>query len=319
MSFGIHFAPPEASSLAGRVDALFYGVLAFSAALTLVLTGLIVFYAVKYRAGTSADRTGARGRSLPLEIGWTGASLVVAFIIFAWGAELYIYRDQPPADALEIAGLGKQWMWTFRHAGGQREINELHVPAGKAVVVSLASQDVIHSFYVPAFRLKQDAVPGRTTHLWFIADKPGRYHLFCAEYCGTQHSEMGGWVTVMAPEQFAQWLAAQGQDESLAEGGARLFRALGCSGCHGPSSKVRAPDLTGVYGKPVALSDRQTVVADEVYLRDSILQPAKQVAAGYDAIMPSFDGLIDESELQMLVAYLKALSATSPPRTETSQ
>lgn len=319
MSFGIHFAPPQASSVAGKVDALFYSLLAFSAVLTLLLTGLVIFYAVKYRAGSLADRTGARGRSLPLEIGWTGASLVAAFIIFGWGAELYVYRDRPPAGALEIAGLGKQWMWTFRHAGGQREINELHVPAGKPVIVSLASQDVIHSFYVPAFRLKQDAVPGRTTHLWFIADKPGRYHLFCAEYCGTQHSEMGGWVTVMQPEDFAKWLAAQGQDESLAEGGGRLFRALGCSGCHGPSSKVRAPDLTGIYGKPVALSNSQTVMADEAYLRDSILQPAKQIAAGYDPIMPSFDGLIDESELQMLVAYLKSLSATSTLHSEASQ
>jgi cytochrome c oxidase subunit 2 len=260
--------------------------LAFTVLLGLFLTTLVVGYAVKYRAGSTADRTGQRGRSLPLEIGWTSASLVIAFIFFGWGAVLFVQRDRPPADALEIAALGKQWMWTFRHPGGQREINELHVPAGRPVVVSLASQDVIHSFYVPAFRLKQDAVPGRTT----------------------QHSEMGGWVTVMPPEDFAKWLSAQGESESLAQGGEKLFRALGCSGCHGPSSKVRAPDLANVYGRPVALADRQTVLADERYLRDSILQPAKEIAAGYEPVMPSFDGLIDEGELQMLVAYLKSLS-----------
>ncbi|ARP65682.1 MULTISPECIES: cytochrome c oxidase subunit II [unclassified Mesorhizobium] len=308
MSFNVPFVPQEASSAAPQVDALFYALLAFSLALGLLLTCLVVGYAVKYRAGSSADRTGERMRTLPLEITWTTASLLISFAFFGWGAALYVRGGHPPPDAIQIAGLGKQWMWTFRHPGGQREINELHVPVGKPVVVSLASQDVIHSFFVPAFRVKQDAVPGRATHVWFTATRPGRYHLFCAEYCGTQHSEMGGWIDVMAPEQYAAWLSAQGESESLAQGGEKLFRALGCSGCHGNSSKVRAPDLAGVFGRPVALSDRQTVVADERYLRDSILNPMKEVAAGYQPVMPSFEGLVDEAELQMLVAYLKSLS-----------
>jgi cytochrome c oxidase subunit 2 len=308
MSFGIPFAPDEASSAAGSVDALFYTLLAFTFALGLFLTFLVVFYAIRYRAGSAAERTGVRGRSLPLEIAWTTSSLLIAFVFFGWGAALFVRRDRPPADAIEIDGLGRQWMWTFRHPGGQREINELHVPVGRPVVVSLASQDVIHSFYVPAFRLKQDAVPGRTTHVWFTATKPGRYHLFCAEYCGTQHSEMGGWVTAMPPGQFASWLQSQGGGETLAQEGGKLFRALGCSGCHVNSSKVRAPSLDGVYGRPVALSSHQTVMADERYLRDSILDPGKEVADGYEPVMPSFDGLIDEGELQMLVAYLKSLS-----------
>lgn len=308
MSFGIPFVPQQASSIAGKVDALFYALLAFTALLGLFLTGLVVGYAIKYRAGSAAERTGKRGRSLPLEIAWTAASLAVAFVFFGWGAAIFVRREQPPADALEIAGLGKQWMWIFRHPGGQREIDELHVPAGRAVIVSLASQDVIHSFYVPAFRLKQDAVPGRTTRLWFIATQPGRYRLFCAEYCGTQHSGMGGWVTVLPPERFAAWLAAQGGSELLAESGARLFRALGCSGCHAPSSKVRAPGLEGLYGRPVALADSRTVMADDRYLRDSVLDPGKEVVAGYAPVMPSFDGLIDEADLQMLLAYLKSLS-----------
>jgi cytochrome c oxidase subunit 2 len=308
MSFGVPFTPTEASAAAGSVDMLFYALLAFSFLLGLFLTGLVVGYAVKYRAGSKADRTGERSRNLWLEVSWTTASLVIAFVFFGWGAELFLQRDRPPADALQIAGLGKQWMWEFRHPGGQREIDALHVPAGRPVVVSLASQDVIHSFFVPAFRVKQDAVPGRTTHVWFTATKPGRYHLFCAEYCGTQHSEMGGWVTVMPPEQYAAWLKKQGEGETLAAGGEKLFRALGCSGCHGNSSKVRAPDLANVYGRPVALEGKQTVIADERYLRDSILNPGKQVAAGYTPVMPSFDGLIDEGELQMIIAYLKSLS-----------
>ncbi|MES0167625.1 cytochrome c oxidase subunit II [Mesorhizobium sp. M0027] len=312
MSFGIRFFPPEASSIASSIDALFYTLLASAAALGLFLTVLVVGYAVKYRVGSAADRTGARARSLPLEMTWSIASLVMAFIFFGWGAVLFVRRDHPSPDAIEIAGLGKQWMWEFRHSGGQREINELHVPVGKAVVVSLASQDVIHSFYVPAFRVKQDAVPGRTTNVWFIATEPGRYHLFCAEYCGTQHSEMGGWVTVLAPEQYASWLGSQDEGESLAASGGKLFRALGCSGCHGNSSKVRAPGLDGIFGRPVALANRQTVIADERYLRDSILVPNKEIAAGYQPVMPSFDGLVDEAELQMLMAYLKSLSFQFP-------
>lgn len=308
MSFGIPFAPQEASSIAGHVDALFYALLAFTVALGSFLTFLVVFYAVKYRSGSAAERTGKRARSFPLEVAWTLASLLIAFAFFGWGATLFMQRERPPADAIEIAGLGKQWMWEFRHPGGQREINELHVPEGKAVVMSLASQDVIHSFFVPAFRVKQDAVPGRTTHVWFTATEPGSFHLFCAEYCGTQHSEMGGWVTVMPPEQYAAWLDSNSGGETLAAEGAKLFRALGCSGCHGNSSAVRAPKLDGVFGRPVALAGRRTVIADERYLRDSILDPNKDIAAGYEPIMPSFDGLIDEGELQMLLAYLKSLS-----------
>ncbi|MBZ9707905.1 cytochrome c oxidase subunit II [Mesorhizobium sp. ESP7-2] len=319
MSFGIPFTPPEASSIAGSVDTLFYALLAFTAALGIFLASLVVFYAIKYRAGSRAERTGERARSLPLEVAWTVASLLIAFVIFGWGAVLFLRREHPPPDALEIAGLGKQWMWEFRHPGGQREINELHVPVGKAVIVSLASQDVIHSFFVPAFRVKQDAVPGRTTHVWFIAEEPGRYHLFCAQYCGTQHSEMGGWVTVMPLEDYATWLENQGKGDTLAADGEKLFRALGCSGCHEKSSKVRAPDLAGVFGRPVALDNQQTVIADERYLRDSILDPKKEIAAGYDPVMPSFDGIVDEGEMQMLLAYLKSLSPRAATRNEAIQ
>jgi cytochrome c oxidase subunit II len=319
VSFGIPFFPQQASSIASGIDILFYTLLAFAVLLGLFLTSLVVGYAVKYRVGSKADRTGARARSFPLELAWTSASLAIAFIFFGWGAVLFVRRERPPPDAIEIAGLGRQWMWEFRHPGGQREINELHVPVGKAVVVSLASQDVIHSFYVPAFRVKQDAVPGRTTHVWFIATEPGRYHLFCAEYCGTQHSEMGGWVTAMAPEQYASWLGNQHESETLAASGEKLFRALGCSGCHGTSSKVRAPELDGIFGRPVALANQQTIIADDRYLRDSILIPNKEIAAGYEPVMPSFEGLVDEAELQMLMAYLKSLSPQAATKSEATQ
>ncbi|TPJ14359.1 cytochrome c oxidase subunit II [Mesorhizobium sp. B2-7-3] len=314
MSGGIQFLPPEASSLAPQVDWLFYTLLAFSGGLGLFLTALVIGYAVKYRAGSSADRSGRVARNTPLEIGWTTATLVIAFALFGWGAYIFVQRDHPPADAIEIAGLGKQWMWQFRHAGGQREIDALHIPVGRPILVTLGSQDVIHSFFVPAFRVKQDAVPGRSTRVWFTATKPGKYRLFCAEYCGTAHSQMLGTVYAMEPQDFAAWLKQEGGGQSLAGSGERLFSSLGCSGCHDGGGTVRAPNLRGVFGRPVALSNSTTVMADERYIRDSILQPNKQVAAGYDPVMPSFDGLIEESELQEVVAYIKSLSTQEGSR-----
>ncbi len=305
--------PLEASTLAPRVDLLFYALLIFSTLLMAFLLAMVITYVVRYRRGSNADRSGTPHRHWLLEAGWTTVAAVVALAIFAWGAKLYLDRDRPPAGAMEIAGFGKQWMWKFEHANGRREINELHVPTGRPVVVTLAAEDVIHSMFVPAFRLKMDAVPGRTTRLWFEATKQGTYDLFCAEYCGAEHSEMRGYVYVMAPEDFAGWLAAAPSEQSLAEQGHALFRALGCSGCHDPGGTVRAPSLEGVYGHPVALANRQTRLADDAYLRDSILQPLKEVAAGYEPVMPSFDGLVDEDELGKLIAYIKSLATEEQP------
>jgi len=304
---GPHLIIESASTFAPESDALFYVLLAFSFVLGTFLSILIIYYAVKYRRGSSASRSGPRHRNAYLEIGWTTAATLIAFGLFAWGAELYAERVRPPPNALHILGLGKQWMWRFEHPGGQREIDELHIPTGRPVVVELASQDVIHSFFVPAFRVKQDAVPGMSTSVWFEATKPGTYQLFCAEFCGTQHSEMHGDVVAMEPERFATWLQAQPAGDDLAAAGGKLFRALGCSGCH-MGSNVRAPDLTNLYGHPVALASSATVIADQRYIRDSILDPKKEVAAGYDPIMPSFAGLIGEDELQELVAYIRSLS-----------
>jgi cytochrome c oxidase subunit 2 len=303
---GLALAPPQASSFAGESDLLFYVLLAFSFGLGLFLTGLVIHYAIKYRSGSKAPRTGRRHRDMRLELAWTGAAIVIAFVIFGWGADLYAERARPPGDALHVIGVGKQWMWKFQHPGGQREINELHVPTGRSVVVELASQDVIHSFFVPAFRVKQDAVPGMNTSVWFKAITPGTYHLFCAEFCGTAHSAMAGWLIAMPPDDYAAWLDKQPATDSPVAEGAALFRALGCSGCH-QNGTVRAPPLDGIFGKPVALSNASTIIADIRYLRDSILEPNKEIAAGYEPIMPSFAGLVDESELMDLIAYIQSL------------
>ena len=311
MIAGVPFLPRSGSSFVSSTDALFFALLAFSFAIGLLLSVLVVGYAIKYRRGSKADRSGARTRNFWLEATWTSASLVVSLVLFAWGAVLYVQRYSPPADAMRVIGVGKRWMWKFQHPGGQREINALHVPVGRPVIVELTSQDVIHSFFVPAFRAKQDAVPGMSTNIWFEAIQAGTYRLFCSQFCGTEHSAMQGEVVAMEPQAFSRWLAEQPETETPASRGAALFRALGCSGCH-EGGNVRAPNLQGVYGRPVPLSNRTTVLADTRYIRDSILEPSKDIVAGYDPIMPSFAGLIDEAELADLVAYVRSLSIGEP-------
>jgi len=227
--------------------------------------------------------------------------------VFTWGANIYYNMARVPADALEINVIGKQWMWKVQHQEGNREINELHVPIGRAVKLTLASEDVIHSFYLPAFRVKQDAVPGRYTTEWFEATRAGTYHLFCAEYCGTAHSRMIGRLVVMDPAEYEEWLSTGHPGDTLVKAGERLFRELGCSGCHMGSTQVRAPPLEGLYGKPVPLQSGEVVRADEKYIRDSILLPQSQVTAGYEPVMPSFQGHITEEQILELIAYIKTL------------
>jgi cytochrome c oxidase subunit 2 len=238
--------------------------------------------------------------------------LALFLAAFAWGARLYLARVVAPADAVPLYVVAKQWMWTFEHDGGQREIDVLHVARGRPVQLTMTSQDVIHSFFVPALRLKQDVLPGRYPQLWFTPTRTGRYHLFCAEYCGTDHARMGsGELVVMDPADFQRWLDGQHTTLDAAARGEALFREYGCSGCHGASSAVHAPNLAGIYGRPVPLSDGSTAVADEAYLRDSILLPRKQVAAGYEPIMPSFTGQIGENDLFDLIAYIRSLANTT--------
>ncbi|CAL1239407.1 cytochrome c oxidase subunit II [Candidatus Methylocalor cossyra] len=298
---------PQASTLAERVDGLFLFLVGLDALMVVVLFGLIIGFAAYYRRGARRERTSHLPQTT-LEITWSTALLLVFLGIFAWSARLYVEELSPPKDALEIQGIGKQWMWKFEHRGGQREINELHLPLGVPVKLILASQDVIHSFFVPAFRVKQDVVPGRLQATWFVPSRLGRYHLFCAEYCGLDHSRMGGQVVVMEPRDYEAWLAGFGSADAPAAQGEKLFAQFGCSGCHGAGSRVLAPSLAGIFGKTVPLADGSTVTVDENYLRTSILFPDQQVVAGYQPIMPSFAGRLDEAELLKLIAYLRSLS-----------
>jgi cytochrome c oxidase subunit 2 len=234
----------------------------------------------------------------------------IFLVIFVWGAVIFFDARTPPQDATEIYVVAKQWMWKLQHVEGQRELNELHVPVGKNIKLIMTSQDVIHSFYVPAFRLKQDVIPGRYTTMWFKATKPGTYHLFCAQYCGTQHSGMIGEVVVMEPAEYETWMGGGVPAGSLAQNGQALFTQLGCSTCHRFDVQGRGPNLTGVFGKPVLLEDGRTVVADENYVRESILVPGAKIVSGFKPVMPSFQGQVSEEQLTSLVEYVKSLSQT---------
>jgi cytochrome c oxidase subunit 2 len=304
----IPFWQPGVSSYGGDIDLLFIGLLAISLGVALLLFILLFVFAIRYRAGSKADRSHPVRKTWYWEIGWTTLTLLGFLGLFVWGASLYldVYRDTP--DAMPIYVVAKQWMWHVQHQGGQREINELHIPVHRSVQLIMASQDVIHSFFVPAFRVKHDVVPGRYQNLWFRADKTGEFQLLCAEFCGTDHSRMIGRIVVMEPHDFETWLSHQQAPGTLAREGADLFRQLGCSGCHVGQGTVRAPALDGLFGKPVPLQDGTVVVADDRYIRDSILMPASQVAAGYAPVMPSFAGRVSEDELIRLVAYIKSLS-----------
>jgi cytochrome c oxidase subunit 2 len=304
---GLPFWPPTASGYASQINVLFGALLIVGALTASLVFFLMLFFANKYRHGSNADRSGTTKKTWRFEVSWTVATLLIFVGLAVWGADIYLHLYNPPANAVQIFVVGKQWMWKAQHPGGQREINELHVPVGQPIRLVLASQDVIHSFFIPALRIKQDVVPGRYETMWFRADKVGRYHLFCAEYCGTDHAHMGGWITVMEPRDFGRWLQAQGGEETLAAQGKDLFRRYGCSGCHETGGTVRAPRLEGVFGSPVPLSDGSVVVADERYVRDSILDPKAQVAAGYAPVMPTFAGQIGEDDLAKLVAYVESI------------
>ena len=296
------------SSIAGEVDLLFAGLLATSLAVTLLLFALLLTFAIRYRAGSSADRDHRIRKSWYWEISWTTVTLIGFLALFVWAASLYLEMYGGPQDGLPIYVVAKQWMWKAQHPGGQREINELHVPRSRPVRLTMASQDVIHSFFIPAFRMKHDVVPGRYQTLWFKAEKSGVFQLLCAEFCGTDHSRMTGRIIVMEPADYASWLSQQDVTGTLASEGAALFRQLGCSGCHIGQGTVRAPPLEGLYGRNVPLQDGTFAVADERYIRDSILLPRSQVVAGYAPLMPSFAGRVTEDELVRLVAYIKSLA-----------
>jgi cytochrome c oxidase subunit II len=293
--------------MAYRVDALYFFLLGVAIFFSLLIAGLIVFYAVKYHR-RSPNAVGARIHgSMILEVGWSVIPFLITMVIFVWGASVYFAMAHPPDETLNIYVVGKQWMWKFQHLDGQREINELHVPVGRAVKIIATSEDVIHDFFVPAFRVKADVLPGRYVSIWFQPTKPGRYHLFCAEYCGTKHSGMIGEVIVMEPAEYETWLSGGAPEGSLASAGAKLFADLACNTCHRPDAQGRGPVLEGLFGKTVQLQDGSTVTADEAYIRESILTPSAKITAGFQPIMPTFQGLVTEEQLLKLIEYVKSL------------
>ena len=306
MSF-IPLWPDSASSYSQQLDTL---VIAFTVLIVLLSAPvfiLIVVFAVKYRRGKHANRKHPVNRNVVVEVSWSVVPFVALLGFYVWSTDLFAKLHYPPSDALEIDAVGKQWMWKFQHPEGQSEIDELHVPTGQPVKLTMASQDVIHSLFIPALRIKQDVVPGRYTTIWFTADKEGTYPIACSQYCGTNHSEMVGSFVAMPPAEYSRWLTRSSNDPSLVEEGAALFRGRGCSGCHGAQSTVHAPPLAGIYGRPVPLQSGDIVTADDEYIRDSILLPQSQIVAGYGPIMPTYQNVLDEGDVLKIVAYIKSL------------
>jgi cytochrome c oxidase subunit 2 len=304
--------PDQASTMAKHVDALYFYELGIAGFFTALICVLILTLAARYRHKSTVDRSNPPTSSKTLEIIWIGVPVLLVLTMFTWAAILFYKIYDMPVDALEVYVVGKQWMWHSQHSEGRAEINELHVPLGRPIKLTMTSQDVIHSFFIPAFRVKQDVLPGRYTSMWFEPAKIGRYHLFCAEYCGTNHSAMGGWVYVMEPVEFEQWLAQTGTGPSMAEQGERLFVQYHCAGCHRSSQTVHAPNLEGVFGRPVPIQQGKEVQftqADYRYIRDSILRPKSEVVAGYEPVMPSFEGQITEPDLLKIIAYIKSIGA----------
>jgi len=308
---------PSGSTLASRVDVVFWTLLLASTLLVAVLVALNLTFLIRYRRGSNAPRGPLRLSTRKVEAGWIGGTTIVFLGFFAWGASIYLDAERPPSNAYTIDVVARQWMWDVRHPNGRREFNTLHVPLRQPIVLRLASEDVIHSVFVPAFRIKQDVVPGKIVTAWFEATRVGIYHLFCSQFCGTKHAGMTGEVIAQSPDDYAVWLAAGNIDVDQADRGRRLFVRYGCSGCHAPTSSVHAPPLEGLFGRLVPLEGGQFVRVDDAYLRDSILEPAKQVAAGYQPVMPSFKDVIPEGELIELITYLKRLGheTNSPPAT----
>jgi cytochrome c oxidase subunit 2 len=303
-----HFAlfPPEASTIAPYADALYFFLVLISLVGMVIVTALIVGFSIVFRKERNPEATQIEGSTL-LEATWTIIPLALFMVCFVWGALLYFRIYDPPTNAMNIYIVGKQWMWKAEHPGGQHEINALHVPLGKPVQLTMISQDVFHSFSIPAFRVKREVIPGRYTTVWFNASQAGTYHLFCTQYCGTLHSEMIGEVTVMTPQDYDAWLAGSTSGSSLAQNGERLFASLGCNSCHSGNASARGPNLAQVYGAKVQLASGAYTLVDDAFLRDSILNPTSHVTAGYAPIMPTYQGQVSEEGLIDLVEYIKTL------------
>jgi cytochrome c oxidase subunit 2 len=308
--FNIPFFPTEASTTASRVDLLFFALMGIIVIFTTLIFVGVIFFSIRYRHGSRASRKGATSENLKLELAWTIIPLCITMGVFIWASKLYFDMHVPPKNAMDIYVVGKQWMWYIQHPEGNREINELHVPLGKPVRLILTSQDVIHDFFIPAFRVKQDVIPGRYTTEWFQATKLGEYHLFCAQYCGTGHAQMVGKVIVMQPWEYEQWLAGKSSGVAMSSSGEQLFTQFGCVTCHRQDNTGRGPSLVGLFGQKVLLQTGQTVIANMDYIRESILDPRAKVVATYQPIMPTFKSQIDQAQLMQLIEYVKSLGGS---------
>jgi cytochrome c oxidase subunit II len=304
---GVPIQPDQASTIARSVDHLYFFITAITLFFTFVIFSVIFYFMIKYRRRSPDERPKAIEGSLPLEVLWTAIPTVLVAVIFVWGSSLYFQNAEPPPGSMEIFVTGKQWMWKAEHPEGQREINELHVPLGRPVKLTMTSEDVIHDFFVPAFRVKKDVLPGRYTSMWFEPTKLGTFHLFCAQYCGAFHAGMIGEVIVVEPDEYEQWLLGSVQGETMEAAGERVFRESGCITCHLADGTGPAPSLLGVYGNVVHLTNGQTATADDAYIRESILSPAAKIVSGYKPLMPSFQGQLSEERILDLVAYIRSL------------
>ena len=309
----IPFIPPSASTLSGKVDALYFYLVGVTVFFTFLIWGVLSFFVIKYRRRNTYEIPRPVAGSHKLETMWSVIPFIIAMTMFAWGAQVFFEQWRPPTNAVEIYVVGKQWMWKIQHTTGQREINELHVPVGRKIKLIMTTEDVIHDFFIPAFRIKADVVPGRYTTLWFEATKPGRYHLFCAEYCGMNHSGMIGSVVALEPTEFDDWLSGNSSQQSPAVAGQQIYETLGCVSCHGAAGEGgRGPALEGIFGKPVFLNNGQSIIADEAYIRESIVNPQAKLVNGFGPIMPTFQGQVSEEQLLQILAFIKSLQSEVP-------
>jgi cytochrome c oxidase subunit 2 len=300
-----YLLPEDGAASAARLDHLSLALLMLTGFVAVAVLALTIGFAVHYRAGSDADRSNPPAKGRKLEITWTVVPLLLFMGIYAWAAIDYVALYQAPSSAMPVFVVAKQWMWKAQHRNGRREVAELHLPVGRPVRLVMTSEDVIHSFYVPAFRIKQDVLPGRYTSISFTPSRAGEYHLFCTEFCGTDHALMLGKIVVQPPAEFARWLSEGPRQPGMAQRGFALYRAYGCSGCHDAGSTVHAPPLTGLLGRPVQLQDGRALRADEPYIRDAILAPDKDIVAGYAPIMPSYAGKIGEEDLLAIIEYIR--------------
>lgn len=307
---GFPLRPEQASTIARGIDHLYYFLTAVDLFFTVVIFLTIFYFAVKYRRRSENDRPPQTKTLLPLELAWTIIPAILCAVMFIWSSSLYIRNSRPPTASAEIFVIGRQWMWKLQHPEGKSEINELHIPVDRPIKLTMTSEDVIHDFFIPAFRVKKDVVPGAYSSIWFEATQTGKYHLFCAQYCGTSHSQMTGWVYVMKPTDYEQWLSGGVRSEPMASAGAKLYEQYACITCHGTG---KGPPFVNLFGSPVKLADGKAVLVDNAYLRESILFPSEKIVAGYPAIMPTFKGQLSEEQVLQLVAYIKSLHTEERP------